>query len=168
MLEKRVEEMKNLGLEARALSSWEFEVKVPRERVAEVLSYLKTAGFKTFIHLACVDWIEENEFELVYNVESYEEKTQALLKVRIPRNKPVMESMMTIWELCKVYEREIHEFFGIEFTGNPELKPFFLYNWLDIPPLRKDFDTLAFSKEFFEFEEDESHGIKAPKRIEYK
>jgi len=165
---KHVENLRNMKLEAKSLGDWEFEVSVPRERVAEVMSYLKSTGFKTFIHLACVDWIDEEEFELVYNVESYEDALQAVVKTRIPRNKPVMESMMTIWGLCQVYEREVHEFFGIEFTGNPNLKPFFLENWMDTPPLRKDFDSLAYSEELFEFKEDESHGIKAPKRIEYK
>ncbi len=160
------EKLKPMGLKVRWLGDWEFEVSVPRERVAEVLSYLKTMGFKTFIHLACVDWIDDQEFELIYNLESYENALQAIVKVRIPRNNPVMESMMSIWGLCQVYEREIHEFFGIEFIGNPNLKPFFLENWLDTPPLRKDFDTLAYSQELFEFKEDETHGIEAPERIE--
>ncbi len=165
---KHVEMLRNMKLEAKPLGDWEFEVSVPRERVAEVLSYLKSTGFKTFIHLACVDWIDEEEFELVYNLESYEDALQAVIKTRIPRNKPTMESMMSIWGLCQVYEREIHEFFGIEFIGNPNLKPFFLENWMDTPPLRKDFNTLAYSEELFEFKEDETHGIKAPERIEYK
>ena len=160
------EKLKPMGLKVRWLGDWEFEVSVPRERVAEVLSYLKTMGFKTFIHLACVDWIDDQEFELIYNLESYENALQAIVKVRIPRNNPAMESMMSIWGLCQVYEREIHEFFGIEFIGNPNLKPFFLENWLDTPPLRKDFDTLAYSQELFEFKEDETHGIEAPERIE--
>ncbi len=165
---KHVEILRNMKLEAKPLGDWEFEVSVPRERVAEVLSYLKSTGFKTFIHLACVDWIDEEEFELVYNLESYEDALQAVVKTRIPRNKPTMESMMSIWGLCQVYEREIHEFFGVEFIGNPNLKPFFLENWMDTPPLRKDFNTLAYSEELFEFKEDETHGIKAPERIEYK
>ncbi len=167
-VEKKVEELKRMNLEAKSLGDWQFEVLVPRERTAEILAYMKATGYKTFIHLACIDWIDDQEFELVYNLENYDEKAQALVKVRIPRNKPEMESMMSIWGLCQVYEREIHEFFGINFIGNPNLKPFFLDEWLDIPPLRKDFDTLAFSQELFEFKEDESHGIKAPKRIEYK
>ncbi len=165
---KHVESLRNMGLEAKPLGDWEFEVSVSRERVAEVLSYLKSRGFKTFIHLACVDWIDEEEFELVYNLESYKDALQAVIKTRIPRNKPIMESMIPIWGLCQVYEREVHEFFGIEFTGNPNLKPFFLENWMDTPPLRKDFNTLAYSEELFEFKEDETHGIKAPERIEYK
>lgn len=165
---KHVESLRNMGFEAKPLGDWELEVSVPREKVAEILSYLKSTGFKAFIHLACVDWIDEEEFELVYNLESYKDALQAIIKTRISRNKPVMESMMSIWGLCQVYEREIHEFFGIEFAGNPNLKPFFLENWMDTPPLRKDFNTLAYSEELFEFKEDETHGIKAPERIEYK
>lgn len=161
-----VEKLNSMGLNAKLLGEWEFEVTVPKERVAEILSYLKSAGFKAFMSLACVDWINDGEFELVYNLQSYEKAIQALVKTRISRAKPIMESMMQLWELCQVYEREIHEFFGVKFVGNPNLEPFFLENWLDLPPLRKDFDTLAYSQELFEFKEDETHGIEAPERIE--
>ncbi len=165
---KYVKTLNSMGLKARPLGDWEFEVLTPKERVAETLSYLKGSGFETFIHLMCVDWIDDGEFELVYNVESYGEAIQALVKTRIPREKPSMMTMMNLWGLCQVYEREIHEFFGIKFEGNPNLEQFFLENWMDLPPLRKDFDTKEFSEELFGFKEDESHGIKAPERIEYK
>ncbi len=161
-----VEKLNSMGLDAKPLGKWEFEVTVPKERVAEILSYLKSAGFRAFMGLACVDWIDDGEFELVYNLQSYGEAIQALVKTRISRVKPIMDSMMQLWELCQVYEREIHEFFGVKFVGNPNLEPFFLENWLDTPPLRKDFDTLAYSQELFEFKEDETHGIETPERIE--
>jgi NADH-quinone oxidoreductase subunit C len=161
-----IDEIKSMDLKASWLGDWEFEVLTPKDRLAATLSYLKAKGFKAFMGLSCVDWIEEGNFELVYILQSYDLALEAIVKTKIPRQRPVIESMGTLWKLCEVYEREMHEFFGIEFTGNPNLKPFFLENWLDIPPLRKDFDTLAFSEELFEFKEDETHGIKSPKRIE--
>ncbi len=166
MLNEHIDRLTKMDLRVQKTDEHDFEVSVPRERAAEVLSHLKSFGFKAFMGLTCVDYIDEGEFELVYILESYAEALNSVVKVRIPRENPVMETMMPIWELCQVYERELHEFFGIEFTGNPDLSPFFLDNWLDLPPLRKDFDTLAFSEELFDFEEDETHGIETPKRIE--
>ncbi|MCK5399847.1 NADH-quinone oxidoreductase subunit C, partial [bacterium] len=55
----------------------------------------------------------------------------------------------------QVYEQEIHEFFGIEFAGNPDLSPLFLHNWKEIPPMRKDFDTEEYSKRAFDVGERE-------------
>lgn len=166
MLKEHVERLERMGFKALEMDEHDFEVSVPKERTAEALSHLKSSGFRAFMGLTCVDYIDDGEFELVYILESYAEALNSVVKVRIPRDKPVMETMMPIWELCQVYERELHEFFGIEFTGNPDLRPFFLDNWLDLPPLRKDFDTLAFSEELFGFEEDETHGIETPKRVE--
>ncbi|HEU24206.1 MAG: NADH-quinone oxidoreductase subunit C [Mesoaciditoga sp.] len=161
-----LDEIKSMDLKASWLGDWEFEVFTPKDRLVSTLSYLKAKGFKAFMGLSCVDWIEEGNFELVYILQSYDLALETIVKTKIPRQRPVIESMGPLWKLCEVYEREMHEFFGIEFTGNPNLKPFFLENWLDIPPLRKDFDTLAFSEELFEFKEDETHGIESPKRIE--
>ncbi len=161
-----LDEIRAMDLKASWLNDWEFEVIVPKERIGSVLDYLKSRTFKGFMGLSCVDWIDEGKFELVYILQSYDLSLEAIVKTKIPRHRPVIESMNAIWKLCEVYEREMHEFFGIEFVGNPNLRPFFLENWLDTPPLRKDFDTLAFSEELFEFKEDETHGINPPERIE--
>jgi NADH-quinone oxidoreductase subunit C len=39
--------------------------------------------------------------------------------------------------------------FGVRFTGNPDLSPLFLHNWKDIPPLRKDFNTVEYAGEAY-------------------
>jgi NADH-quinone oxidoreductase subunit C len=41
--------------------------------------------------------------------------------------------------------------YGIKFTGNPTLYDFALENWNHTPPLRREFDTLAYVNEQFEF-----------------
>jgi len=56
---------------------------------------------------------------------------------------------MGLWPTARFYERDIHEFFGVKFDGNDDMKPLILENWKDIPPMRKDFDPHKFSKENF-------------------
>ena len=48
-------------------------------------------------------------------------------------------------------ERDLHEMFGIKFIGNDTLYDFALENWNEIPPLRREFDTLAYVNEHFDF-----------------
>ena len=62
------------------------------------------------------------------------------IKVLIPEKKPIIPSIMDILPSAEFYEREIHDFFGIEFKGNPKLheKMFLPDDWNDRPPLQKD------------------------------
>ena len=57
------------------------------------------------------------------------------------RENPRLPSVCDIWEVAQVYEREIHDFFGIIFTGNPDMRRLFLRADWNGWPLRKDYDT---------------------------
>ena len=100
--------------------------------------------------LNAVDWIEENTFQLTYLL-SYREQAQDLgLRVMISRDKPVMESIHDIWPTAATYQRELREMFGIDFPDSPGVNDdFILEGWNDIPPYRRDFDTLKFAEQSF-------------------
>jgi len=108
--------------------------------------------------ISCVDWIEENQFELVYILTPYmqsneeytnREKVHLIVKTRISRENPQFETVIGIFLNAEPCEREIHELFGIIFEGHKRLTPLFLDRWKEIPPFRKDFDTRKYVKFFF-------------------
>ncbi|HPJ21851.1 MAG TPA: NADH-quinone oxidoreductase subunit C [Clostridia bacterium] len=136
------------------------EILVPADRqiacivepgeVHRALAYLKSSGFAQLSILTCVDWIEDGEFELVYILMNWNEGIHVQLRARIDRNEPVFNTITHIYPGARYYEREVHEFFGIEFKGNEDsYKPLFLERWDAIPPLRKDFDPQAYSDSKF-------------------
>jgi NADH-quinone oxidoreductase subunit C len=58
-----------------------------------------------------------------------------------------MESIHEIWPTAATYQRELREMFGIDFPGSPRLhEEFILEGWNDIPPYRRDFDTLKYAQ----------------------
>jgi NADH-quinone oxidoreductase subunit C/D len=57
------------------------------------------------------------------------------------REHPVIPTVSDVWEVAQVYEREIHDFFGIHFHGNPDLRRLFLRGDWNGFPLRKDYDA---------------------------
>ncbi len=136
-------------VKVNVIDEHQFSVEIKREQNVAVLAYMQLIGFKQLALLTAVDWIEQNQFEVVYILFSYDDYQQALVKARIPRDNPKIQSIMNLWEVAQMYERDVHEFFGIEFVGNPDLRPLFLHNWLDLPPMRKDFDSLAYSQKVF-------------------
>ncbi len=152
MSEKEFAEMiaKFPGSEVRVLRKGQIAVKVPAEKGHQAAEFLKDMGFTHLVAIEYVDWIKDNEFELVYNLFSYKDKMRVFLKVRIPRDNPEYITFMDLWPIAMTHEREAHEMMGIKFKGNPNLTPFILEDWDEMPPMRKDFDARKFVKEKYD------------------
>lgn len=138
------------GLEVTVPRDQRLAVAVELDRVPAVLAWLKEAGYHQLTLISCVDWIEEGEFELVYHVASHSTGIHVMVKARVNRDEPRVISIVDLYENAQPYEREIHEFFGVHFIGNPDLRPLYLDNWQEIPPLRRDFDTKAYAKRTYD------------------
>ena len=122
--------------------SFDFEMR----DIHSALSYLKNAGFRQLSIISCIDWIEEGKFQLVFMLFNWEEGIRVQARCKIGREKPVFKTITSIYPGAQYYERDVHEFFGVEFEGNPNsYKQLFLENWDDMPPLRKDFDPQKYS-----------------------
>ncbi len=150
--EKVLEKLGKLGLEAGFQRPRRLWVRVPLERLVELLLDAKEElGYEHLVQLACVDWLEEGEFELVYHLWHYQERTQLSVKTRVSREKPEVPSTKHIWARAGTYERELHEMFGINFPGNDDLSHLILEEgWPpEGYPMRRDFNTRKFVEEMF-------------------
>jgi NADH-quinone oxidoreductase subunit C len=123
-------------------------VTIPHKELREIVTYIKMNNFEHLSTISATDWLEENSFEITYHFWSYTYKVALILKTKIIRDIPVIDSINhqygTNAESC---EREIHEMFGIRFTGNSDLSPLFLEDWEGLPPFRKDFDWRHYVRE---------------------
>ena len=128
-------------------------ITVKKEESYDVLSSLKRMGLDHLSDATCIDYIKEQEFEMVYHLWSHQKKLRVSVKVRIPRDSPSTRSVTDLWAGAQIHERENHEMFGINFPRNPNLSPLFLEGWEEIPPLRKDFDTREFVRRKYYGEE---------------
>ena len=126
-------------------------VTLNNDQLVSGLNYLKSHSYSHLATISCVDWIDDNEFELVYHLFSYEDYINISVKTRIDRDKATFVTLKEIWPVAEFYERDIHDFFGVEFEGNDNLEELILENWNEIPPMRKDFDTREFVNEEYEW-----------------
>ncbi len=123
---------------------------VDKQCIPSILTYLKDRlGYIHLSHITCVDWLEDGEFELIYIVWSPEEKIKVFVRTRIDRENPVMPNIDMIWPQAHTYEREFRELFGIQFEGLVAPDEFILEDWDGPPPMRRDFDTAAYTAETF-------------------
>ncbi len=114
--------------------------------VHSILTYLRNTGWRQLSMLTCVDWIADGQFQLVYILMNWENGVRIQVRTRIDRNDPKFLTVTNIYPGAKYYERDVHEFFGVVFEGNPDsMKQLFLEMWDDIPPLRKDFISREYS-----------------------
>lgn len=134
--------------------SRQVSLTIAKEKAISVLLRAKNQlGYNYFTHLSCVDWMEKNQFELVYILWSPQDKINLFVRVFIDREHPEMENADMIWRQINTYQREIREMFGVDFPGFVGEKEFILEDWEDIPPMRRDFDTLGFVNDtYFERE----------------
>ncbi len=149
----KVLEQDLFGLTVQAKYHNQIEVISTPDKAVSNLVISKGKGFDHLVNILCVDWIKDGKFQVTYNLWSYNLKLHITFKVMVDRKKPVMPTIMELWPHAQVYERELHEMFGVDFPGNPDLRPLFLHNWHDIPPMRKDFDTEAYSMKAYSYKD---------------
>jgi len=126
-------------------------ITVPKDEFISALSTFKVNSFNQLTFVTAVDWIKESEFEIVANLYSRENRLNVFVKTRISRDNAEIQTITSIYSVAKKYEVELTEMFGIKVVGNEDAgKPFLLENWKSKPPLRKEFDSVAYAAEHYE------------------
>ena len=147
-LRERIEAM-FAGSQGTVLRDGRLVVDCPKGSLSSLLIYLKANGFEHLSAISCVDWVKENQFELVYHLGSFSVGVHIMVKTRINRETPKYVTIIPLFPNAQTYEREIHEMFGVDFAGNPRQTPFLLDHWKEMPPFRKDFDMREYVKRTF-------------------
>ena len=108
------------------------------DRVAEAARAAERAGF-FYESMTCIDRIEAHAgFELLYTFNRHDEPARIALRALVPKDASV-ESLAAIFPIAAWNEREAWEFFGLAFTGHPNLTWLLLPEDTDFHPLLKSF-----------------------------
>lgn len=126
-----------------------YQVGIKAAQTLPILTYLKAhTPFVQLSHYSAVDWIEEGEFQMTYMLIDPATRQMLMLCARIDREAAAADSLYKLWPQAVTYEHEMNEMFGIDFPGSPRMgQPFNLEGWKEIPPMRRDFDTVKFVRE---------------------
>lgn len=84
---------------------------------------------------------EEEGLGVIYMLEnSSTHETASVTVCTKDREHPQIPTVSDIWKIAELYEREVYDFYGIQFTGHPDMRRLFLRNdWVGYP-LRKDYN----------------------------
>ena len=91
--------------------------------------------------ITAADYLGKREprLEVVYHLYSMQKKHRLRVKVPVPEEDPVVESLAPLWEGANWLEREVWDLFGIRFRDHPDLRRVLLYEEFKGHPLRKDY-----------------------------
>ena len=96
-------------------------------------------NFDYLFCLTCVDW--KTHLTMVYHLDSTQYRHTAVIKSKLDRTQPHIESVSHIWRTADFHEREVYELFGVNFLNHPDLRLLILPDgWEGKNPLRKDFE----------------------------
>lgn len=83
-----------------------------------------------------------DQLEVVYDYNyTGGELCRVVVRCRLDRAKPEIPTISGVHAGADWHERETHDFFGIKFTGHPDLSPLLLPEDADFHPLLKDFEA---------------------------
>lgn len=120
-------------LDAKVVAPADLRKEMERLRAEEHMDFLE--------NLTGLDW-EEEGLGVIYQLESTETGKRVSLKsVCADRENPILPSVSDLWDIANIYEREVYDFYGIIFTGHPDMRRIFLReDWVGFP-MRKDDET---------------------------
>lgn len=115
-------------------------VVTPAELRAE-MERQKAEGMDFLECLTGVDWMEEG-LGCIYTLTSTTTgKMVHIQTATLDRENPLLPSVSDLWAVANIYEREVFDFYGIRFTGHPDMRRVFLReDWVGYP-FRKDDET---------------------------
>lgn len=89
--------------------------------------------------LTCIDW--KTHLTMVYHLSSTKYRHNIVIKSKLDRSNPEIETVSHIWRTAEFHEREVYEMFGVNFLNHPDLRLLILPDgWEGRNPLRKDFE----------------------------
>lgn len=90
-------------------------------------------------HLEDVSGLDAREgFVAAYSFDHMQNQGRISLKIIIPHGKPETPSISHVFQGALWHEREVHDFYGIRFTGHPNLIPLLLPADMNLRPLLKE------------------------------
>ena len=125
-----------------ATQEYDFPVfEIDKTKIHEVLAFLKNEGF-TFLTTACgLHYPDQSgkEIGMMYQLHQLPTNERIRIKTFTGDKEPVFPTITDLFAGANWMEREAFDFFGIKFTGHPDLRRILNMDELVGHPLRKEF-----------------------------
>ena len=119
-------------------------LETTREQVIDILRFVKEDPELqvNFLTSLCGIHYPDNagkELGVVYHLHSFQHNLRFRIKIFFPVDDPRTPTATTLWPTANWMERQEYDFFGIIFTGHPDLRRILNVYDPDVFPLRKEY-----------------------------
>ncbi len=109
-------------------------------RVREVLAALRERGFSFLASVHGVDYHpHEPRLGVHYELLDMARVDRITVKLRVPTDRPEVDSVTPEWPTADHQEREVYDMFGVVFDGHPDLRRILMPEDYEGHPQRRDF-----------------------------
>ena len=121
---------------------------VKTENLVEVATALRDEfGFDYLSSLTGVDYLPDDQMEVVYHFYRSTGGSGLVIKAQAPRDNAVVPSLVSVYPGADFQEREAWDLLGIRFEGHPDLRRILMWEGFEGHPLRKDWQEPYFEEE---------------------
>ncbi len=119
-------------------------LETTREQLPELLEFLRDDEFLQFNFLTTLCGLHfpeqtNRELGVMYQLHNWRKKVRIRVKVFFPIADPHIPTATTLWPTANWMERETFDFYGVIFTGHPNLTRILNVEDLDVFPMRKEY-----------------------------
>ncbi len=108
--------------------------------IVEVCRFLRSDERFLMDHLELLAGVDfKDRIEVVYVLYSMRHRHRFILKCRLSRESPKIDTVESVWGVANWHEREAYDMFGIVFEGHSDLRRILCPDDWEGHPLRKDY-----------------------------
>ncbi len=119
-------------------------LQTSREAIIGVLQLLRDDEMMRFNFLTTLCGIHHpdlggQELGVVYHLHNWLDNVRIRVKISFPKDDPHVPTATVLWPAANWMERQEYDFYGIVFTGHPDLRRILNVDDLDVFPMRKEY-----------------------------
>jgi NADH-quinone oxidoreductase subunit C len=117
-------------------------VSLKKEKIVEIIEFLydhPDTRFQFLTTLCAIHYPAQNAIAVMYQLHNLLDNSRIRLKIYLPEENPTTPTITHIFAGANWMEREGYDFFGVTFTGHPNLKRILNVDDMIMFPMRKEF-----------------------------
>lgn len=144
ILAQLAEKMPGAALSSEIARDGILNIHTTREQIIELLLLLRDdeqLGFNFLTTLCAIHYPDNagQELGVVYHLHNWQQNVRIRLKIFFPKDDPHVPTVTGLWPTANWMERQEYDFFGVVFTGHPDLRRILNVDDMEVFPMRKEY-----------------------------